>query len=121
MPHAPQFWALVIRSTQALLQLVRPPPHVHALFTQVAPPPHCTPHVPQLELSVCRFTQALPHSDWPLAQEILHAPLVHTCPFGHTVAQAPQCCGFEERSTHTPLHSVWPFGHTHLPLAHELP
>ena len=52
VPHPPQLFGSVLRSTQVV---VLPTPHIlwvvghtHALFTQLAPWPQLTPHPPQL-------------------------------------------------------------------------
>jgi hypothetical protein len=63
MPHWPQFDVSVVVVTHELLQLVVPEgqlvvqvPPAHTAFV-----PHALEHPPQLAVSDCSLTQALPH------------------------------------------------------------
>jgi hypothetical protein len=64
---------------------------------------HVVPHLPQLELSVCVSTQALPQSV-PVPQT--HTLLVHVALDGHTLPQLPQLLESLVVSTHTEPHIV---------------
>lgn len=64
--------------TQAPLQSVPPPGHVQAPVVQVWPAAHAVPQVPQLAVSVCRFTQEFPHFVVPPAQLTVHPPAEQT-------------------------------------------
>jgi hypothetical protein len=94
MPHLPQFWALLVKSTQAPPQFVwpvgqhlpfeqtwplpqaGPAPQVQVPAVQVSVVPvQTTPHPPQLLLSVWVLTQRVPQSVWPLGQLATHVPL----------------------------------------------
>jgi hypothetical protein len=58
VPQAPQFWLLVLRSTQLVPQRVAPPLHPlpQTPAEHAVPPLHAWPQVPQLAPSVCRLT-----------------------------------------------------------------
>jgi hypothetical protein len=61
------------------------------------------PHLPQLDVSVARFTQeplqlvCVPHS-------VVHFPALQTVPAPQTVAQSPQCFVSDCRSIHAGPH-----------------
>jgi hypothetical protein len=58
MLQPPQFWGSLLVSTQLLLHKVRPPEQRQVLAWQLVPAVQAWLHVPQLPLSVARFTQA---------------------------------------------------------------
>jgi hypothetical protein len=63
LPHAPQFVALVVVSTQRPPQSMRPAGHAEQTpAVQVPVAAHMLPHAPQLLMSVCVLTQAPPHT-----------------------------------------------------------
>jgi hypothetical protein len=103
--------------------------HVQVPARQAAPAGQTLPHAPQLALSVCSFTHALPH--WvrlaPGVQNGAHAPCEQRAPPAavapQTFPQAPQLVGLEARSAHWPLQSVGraPAVHPHAPFTHCCP
>jgi hypothetical protein len=77
LPQAPQFIALVARSTQAPPQLVVPPaqvPCTQAPAEQIVPLAQALPHEPQLATSALRSTHDEPQAMRPVLQ--VQAPLV---------------------------------------------
>jgi len=81
----------VVALLQQPAQLV---PHTHAPPTHVVPSPQALPHMPQLVLSVCVFTQAKPQTVAPVGQPEAHAPVaVHVAVppsgAGHGAQAAP--------------------------------
>ena len=78
VPHAPQFVALVIVFTHALLQNDWPVGHAHMLFAHERPPLHAMPHMPQLFASLVVFTHAPLHAVVPEAQFVAQRPIEHT-------------------------------------------
>lgn len=104
-PHAPQFPALDVVSTQAASQDMVPAgqrsrhcPPAHALFA-----PHLTPQPPQLFGSMLVAMQAFPHRLRPALQLKSHAPLAQTATASagatHTLPHAPQFIGSAFSST----------------------
>src|SRR5262249_41557467 len=99
-PHLLQLNGSLCRLTQALAQLVRPPPHmlVHTPPEQTSPCLQATPHPPQsvgsLLMSVHTPLQRMPllgHTHWLLVQ---------TVPPPQRVPQAPQLVPSVVRFTH---------------------
>ena len=84
---------------------------VHLPAVHTCPEPQAVPQPPQLRGSVDVSTQAPPHKDCPVAQELAQAPFEHTWPTWHGFEHAPQFSGFDFRSTQAPLHDVVPVGH----------
>lgn len=70
--------------------------------TQVAPAEHPTPHAPQLERSVCVFTQLAPHR--VVCAGHTHTPPTHPVPRGHRTPQLPQLLESVDVSMQLPLH-----------------
>jgi hypothetical protein len=75
-PHAPQFVALAVVSTQAPpAQSMVPSGQTHEPPTHEAPVGHDVPHVPQLAVSTAVSVQLPEHSTRPPAQR--HTPAEH--------------------------------------------
>jgi len=88
---------------------------------QDLPPAHVVPQAPQLELLVCRLTQAPPQFDVPAAQLAVHTPLLHTSMPMQACPQVPQLVGLDAVSMQVPSpQSLLPAGQVQLPL-HTLP
>jgi hypothetical protein len=60
-PHVPQFWVLLVRSTQPEVHLVVGLWQTHAPAVHCEATAHWLPHVPQLLLSVCVSVHPLGH------------------------------------------------------------
>jgi hypothetical protein len=78
VPHPLQLLTSSVSLTHAPLQFESPDgqPVTHVAPEQFGvPPEHAWPQDPQLFLSVCSFTQALPQAVYPLLQVKPHAPL----------------------------------------------
>jgi hypothetical protein len=104
VPHAPQLLMSLVVLTQALPQ---------RMYGSVHWKPHipvqtgfafggalqAAPHLPQLEVSLPRFTHdppqlvSVPHS-------VVQSPALHTVPMPQTVPQLPQCLVSDCRSMH---------------------
>lgn len=65
-PQAPQCCALLVTSTQAPAQSVRPERHAQAPASQSSAPSQLAPQAPQLVGLVCKLTQALPQVSAPV-------------------------------------------------------
>ena len=65
-----------------------PPGHLQEPLWQVCPPEHVVPHPPQLLLSVCVFTQEVPHLVGVVPPQLSeHVPLEQNSPAPHAVPQ----------------------------------
>ena len=100
VPHAPQFVSSVFRSTQELLQFVRPDaqPAAQAPFEQTAIVlTQFVPHAPQFVGSFDGSTQTEPQRRKPAGQEQTPAPPSgegpHVSVAPHAVVHAPQWFG----------------------------
>jgi hypothetical protein len=71
-PHAPQL-LVVVSLTHVPLQSTWPVGHLHTPAWHVELPGHTFPQDPQLLLSVCSLTQALPQTEKPALQPKAHA------------------------------------------------
>jgi len=72
---------------------VSPVPQPQALPWQIIPPVHTIPQPPQLLLSFCRFTHALPQACRPVPQLGWHVPPEHWRSAPHATPQVPQLFG----------------------------
>lgn len=74
------------------------------------------PHMPQLFLSNCVFTQLPPHKLKPTlqVQAPFWQPMALALPV-HTLPQVPQLLRSESKLRHTPLQFEKPTWHWHLP------
>ena len=70
--HPPQCAVLVCVSTHAPPQSMPLVPQVHMPLEHIEPVGHVFPHMPQLVVSVPRFTQLVPHAVSPAGHA--HAP-----------------------------------------------
>jgi hypothetical protein len=77
LPHVPQFALLVCRSAQTPLQSVVPEAHAQVPPLQTRFPEQIWPQKPQLVLSVCRSTHALPQRARFEEQFGEHVPMLH--------------------------------------------
>jgi hypothetical protein len=98
LPHAPQFDASELVSTQLPPQTVFPAPHVQAPLTQLAPLGQALPQPPQFDASVDVFVHVAPHAVIPAEQP--QTPPEQPLPVGQTLPQAPQFAGSVLVSTH---------------------
>jgi hypothetical protein len=80
---------------------------------QLVPDGHAVPHVPQLPLSLNRFTQAVPQRISPLGQT--HIPLTQVCAAAHVLPQAPQLFTSLNRLTQVVPQRDSPVPHEQLP------
>lgn len=108
LPHDPQLRASVCVSVQRPLHVVSPAGQTQALPAQLAPTPHCVPHVPQSNGSDVRLTHALLQLFSPAAHVVVHTPSEHTWPAAHAVLQPPQLFGSLLMSVHTPRQRMPP-------------
>ena len=103
VPHQPQLFVSLLVSTQTLPQRtegrVHWKPHVPAQTgIAVGGALQDTPHFPQLEVSVDRFTHEPLQLVW-VPQSAVQIPALHTVPTPQTVPQLPQCLVSDWRST----------------------
>src|SRR5258706_12053745 len=93
LPHMPQFIGSFWRSAHFMLQTVSPILQ-QSLWRHCSPIMHGLVHMPQLSMSVCKSTQAPPHSAFPIGHTIAHDPLMHfhVPPPMMAPASAPQVC-----------------------------
>jgi hypothetical protein len=103
------------------LHIVRFEPHTHALFVQLAPPPHALPHEPQSNGSLVKSTHAFEQSVSPLPQLVVQVPPLHTWFDVHLVPHPPQWSGSLSVSVQTPRQRVPPLKHAHVPPWHAVP
>jgi len=120
-PHAPQFAASFMKSTQTPTHSSDWSSHFGATHTppmQVAAPAQALPHAPQLAGSFFGSTQRPPH-DIVLAAQA-QVPPTHTAPPVHVTPQPPQFVGLDVRLTQPLVHDMVPMGHviSHLPALH---
>jgi hypothetical protein len=117
LPHVPQFFGSVDRSTQAPLHTACPTGHWQEPDRQDAPLAQALPHVPQFAVSVCRFTQAPPQTTSP---GVGHAqlPEEQTSGAAHALPQPPQFAGSVRRLEQVPPHWTVPAGHAQVPPEH---
>jgi hypothetical protein len=115
LPHAPQFIASETVTTHWLLQFVVPfgQVTVQTPLEQTLPPLQVLAQAPQLLLSLCLLTQALPHSERPglqLAVQWLatQAMLPPTGAVGQALPQVPQFMASLDVFEHAPLQLVYP-------------
>lgn len=78
VPHAPQFIALVIVSTQTPPQLVWPVGHSQAPAAHESPAPQALPQLPQLPTLDIVFTHDPLQFSSPSAQLSEHTPIEQT-------------------------------------------
>ncbi len=78
LPQEPQLLSSYKGSMQVPPQSTAKLGHWHEPVLQDFPPVHVVPHVPQLELLVCRLTHAPLQFVVPAAQLAVHTPLLHT-------------------------------------------
>jgi hypothetical protein len=98
LPHRPQLALFEVGSTHVAAHRMSEDEHWHIPFTQLAPPGHCWPQVPQWLGFAWRSTHALaqlvsvgPES---VSQLTAHTPALQTgVPAGHAVPQPPQLLG----------------------------
>jgi hypothetical protein len=111
IPHLPQLNAFELRSTHALLQLVRPLSHetVHIESEHTWPGMHAVVQEPQCVGSLVVSVQTPLQRCWPGPQ--LHAPETQVVPPRHTMPQPPQLIGSVLVSTHAWPHTVWLAAH----------
>jgi hypothetical protein len=127
LPHEPQSAFDVCRLAQTPLQSTVPVGQAQLLLMHTRLPAQICPQKPQLVLSFCRFTHALPHLARPCAQLTLHAPFEHTSPPMQRLPHEPQLRGSLLVSTHAIPHCISPDGHAQLPavqvepMGHVLP
>ncbi len=78
VPHAPQLLESLVRSTHALLQLVRPVVHavVQTPLEHTLGEEHVLPQPPQFAGLVSGSTQVVPHTISPAAQPLVSPPPV---------------------------------------------
>jgi hypothetical protein len=105
VPHAPQFWKLTSRSTQALLQSVVPTSQEHCPTEQICPAGQTLPHAPQLATSLWVSTQLAPHSTSGDVHPAAQFPVSHTWFAPQTLPQVPQFAGSCESRTQLPPQS----------------
>jgi hypothetical protein len=126
-PAAPQYWLLLVGSTQLPLQSTRPGVQVTAQTPTLhtCPAVHLVPQAPQFVLSVFVSTHVpVPpvgvHSVRPFWQVSEHLPPPHTVPAAQSVPQAPQFALSELVFTHDWPQSVEPGPHAvvHWPPLH---
>ncbi|MEP7049030.1 MAG: hypothetical protein ABJB12_01705 [Pseudomonadota bacterium] len=94
VPQAPQFCGSFLVSTQAFPQRMKGsvhwklqlPAHTGLAFAGAL---QLAPHLPQLEVSVPRFTQD-PLQFVCVPQSVVHSPALHTEPVPHAVPHLPQ-------------------------------
>jgi hypothetical protein len=94
----------IVHAVNPLLHTMPPSLVAHVPPEHTALPLQRLPQEPQLLLSVCVLTQALPHCVSPAPQEQL--PLLHAPPVGHWCPQLPQFTASVCRSTHALLQLV---------------
>jgi hypothetical protein len=124
LPHVPQFWTSVARSTQAAPQAFNWESQLalHAPRLQTSPVGHTLPQLPQSYGLVFRFTQPFWQLVRPGWHSTLHAPAVQLglepLIAGQALAQLPQFSGSLATSVHDRPHS-WPLGHvsSHFPFS----
>jgi hypothetical protein len=121
IPHPPQFWLLVVVSTQTPAQSVVDGGHAQAPELQIKSPRHTSLQKPQLTLSFWRSTHFWPHCARPEPQDAAHVPSEQTWVLVHLLPQLPQFCGFWLSCTQKPPQSVKPLGQVHVPVMHEAP
>jgi hypothetical protein len=92
-PHAPQFAALVCRSTQSPLHSVAPVSQVQVPAAQVAVAPHWCAQAPQLSVLVCTSTHALLQSVRLDAHVVVQVPALQTWSAAQAMPQPPQLVG----------------------------
>ncbi len=117
VPHALQLLTSSVSLTHAPLQFESPDgqPVTHVAPEQLGvPPEHVWPQDPQLFLSVCSFTHALPQALYPLLHVKPHAPpeqvaLPLVTP-AHRVPHPWQFCGSVCSLTQVPPQRLWPAG-----------
>ena len=99
LPHAPQCWLLLFRSTQTPLpsQSGRSSVQVQTESTHAAPAWQALPQSPQFSRSFVTFVQAPPQSFSGAVQ--VHAPVVQLVPPVHSSPQLPQLSSFVCGST----------------------
>jgi hypothetical protein len=108
-PQAPQFAALLPRSTQNPPQGVSPAAQLalHVPWEQKgASTPHATPQPPQFAGSTLVSTQAAPHTVELPGQMSAHCPAAQVSPAAQAFAQAPQLATSCPRSTQMPPQAV---------------
>jgi hypothetical protein len=100
LPHAPQLFASVAVDVHAPLQTVWLLVQLQTPARQTGvSPEHLFPHAPQLLGSVCSVTQAPPHPDIPLEQQM---PLESVVPDGQAQIPAAQICFGKQALPHAP-------------------
>jgi hypothetical protein len=77
LPHLPQLLTSLVVSTQLPLQSIWPEGHSQAPALQICPVLHRRPQASQLEGSVWRSTQLVPHAVCPEGHEVTHRPAEH--------------------------------------------
>ena len=119
VPHAPQFWISVARSTHARSQSVSAPQSgAHAPDLHTWADGQAVPHAPQFAGSVVTFAQAEPHCIRPVAHT--HAPPMHVVPGMQTAPHVPQFALFVCVSVQLAPHNV-PVVQVQLPFVHDWP
>jgi hypothetical protein len=112
-PHA-----LTLLATHWLPQKFWPLAHWQDPAAHCLPPVHCRAHAPQLLLSICSLTHAVPHELYPALQRIPQEVPSHVAePFWGT-AQAEQVGPHDvgdELLEQVPLQLCVPAGQLHLP------
>jgi hypothetical protein len=106
-PQAPQLFASDWTSTHMPAQSLQPVGHTQTPPLQVYDALQTLPQVPQLLLSFCTSTQAVPpQSAHPVEHTSLHWPSVQVRSEGQALPQVPQLLGSVCRSKHTVPQSV---------------
>ena len=98
-PQAPQFWALVVKSTQLPEQSLAPSGQAHRPSEHTRFPPQEAWQKPQLALSVFRSTHFPLQRASPDGQAAAQAPSTQTWPPVQRLAHAPQFWASACRST----------------------
>jgi hypothetical protein len=78
VPQPPQLFGSLWVAVQTPAQRVPLLSQAQTPAVQLVPAPHTVPQAPQLALSVCSFTHALPHWVSPAVQLSVQVPFAHT-------------------------------------------
>jgi len=102
LPHVPQLFESVWRSTQAPEHTKSPGLHWHCRFTQFSVASQTLGQEPQWFGFAVMSSQPLPQSSVPPGQ--VHMPPEHCVPAVQTVMQLPQCCSSDRVLKHPSGH-----------------
>ncbi len=115
MLQAPQCASLEVVSRQRPAHTWLPGAQTQLPLSHSSPAPQLRAQVPQLAVSVFKFTQAPSQELCPAGHAATHAPLLHTWLLEQALPQAPQCCASAKRLTHELPQFDVPPGHWQLP------